>query len=138
LKIEKELGGYSRWQTREYFSFVVGSAGAVGAIRDGNSELVVSVVKQSTAGEYVVTLRTNRPTIKRHVLARVSLGNPAAGTPTTPCIAYFVDGSYSQHAQTFTIQTINTTTGAAANADSGSRYSVELVGSISGVGTDAA
>jgi hypothetical protein len=72
------------------------------------------------------------------VLARVSVGNPASGTPTTPVIAYFVDGSYSQHTQTFTIQTINTTTGVAANADSGSRYSIELVGSISGVGTDAA
>lgn len=141
MKLEKELGGYSRWIVREYLSFRVAHGGATNApdlIRDGKTGLVKSVVRTS-AGLFTVTLNIQRPTVPRHIAVNVNLHDKNS-PQTQPARATYVADSWNQSAGTFQVQVTdcNNTTPAAVDPDADSRISVELIGSISSVGQDAA
>lgn len=140
MKLEKELGSYSRWIVKEYISFRTNTTSAPDQIRDGKTGLVKSVVRTS-AGLYTVTLRTDRPSIKTHITVHASIGQPANTAPTQPVGAVaFVDGSWNQAAGTFQVLVTdcNNTTPAAVDPDAHTRIYLTLTGSISSVGTDAA
>lgn len=138
MKLEKELGGYSRWIIREYLSFRTNGTSAPDRIRDGKTGLVKSVTRVS-AGLYTVTMNTARPTLPLHIAINVSLWE-VNKPPTQAARVSYVSGSYSQSAGTFQVQVVdcNNSTPAAVDPDSGARISVELIGSISSVGQDAA
>lgn len=143
MKLERELGGYSRWMARTFGSFRI-SAGAADRIRDGKSGLIKSVTRNA-AGKYTVALAdglTVKPSM--FVLEKVGI-TAASSTPTKVCQAHYVDGSWDSTAKTFDLLILETgTVGGAAAApvvadpDDGCRVYFELVGSISSVGTDAA
>ena len=134
MKLEKELGSYSRWIVKEYLSFRTNGTDAPDRIRDGKSSLVLSVTRVS-AGLFTVAVRTNRPTITRHIVTVCDVGEINV-PPTQACVAKYVEGSWSQSAGTFQVQVLNGVT--AVDPDSGCRINVTLTGAISSVGTDPA
>lgn len=142
MKLEKELGSFSRYITHRYISFRTGHGGVTNApdqIRDGKTGLVKSVARTSQ-GLFTVTMRTDAPSPTRFAVELVSLANPSSSAPTQAARALYVAGSYSQSAGTFQVVVVdcNNTTPAVVDPDADSRISVHLVGSISSVGTDAA
>lgn len=136
MKLEKELGSYSRWIQHEYLSFQTNGASAPTVIRDGKTGLVKSVTRVS-AGLYTVALRTDRPTMKYQISPVVSLTQINV-PPTQGSDAYFVEGSWNQSAGTFQVQVTNGTGTTNVDPDTGCRVAVRLVGSIRSVGTDPA
>lgn len=138
MKLEKELGSYSRWIVKEYLSFRTNATSAPDRIRDGKSGLVLSVTRVS-AGLFTVALRTDRPSIVRHITIHADL-HEINKPPTLAAHVTYVAGSWNQSAGTFQVQVtdFNNTTPAAVDPDTGSRIAVTLTGSISSVGTDAA
>lgn len=143
MQLQKELGGYGRYITRELLSFRYNSTGPVlDRIRDGKSGLVLSVTRDS-AGLYTVKVRKDRPYPPRHIVVNVSLHQAAA--PTKYCDAHYVVDSWDTSAAgyiSFKVQVIKRATEAvafvASDPDTGDRICVELVGSVSTVGQDAA
>lgn len=137
MKLEKELGSYSRWIVKEYLSFRTNDVSAPDRIRDGKTGLVLSVTRVS-AGLYTVALRTDRPSITRHVAVHVDL-HEINSPPTIAAQVKYVDGSWNQSAGTFQVQVTSfASPPVQIDPDTGSRIAVTLTGSISSVGTDAA
>lgn len=138
MKLEKELGSYSRWITKEYISFRTNGTSAPDRIRDGKSQLCLSVTRVS-AGLFTIALRTNRPSIKLPITAHATLSEVNV-PPTQAARCSYVEGSWNQAAGTFQVQVVDcgNTTPAAVDPDSGCRICVQITGAISSVGTDAA
>jgi hypothetical protein len=137
VKLEKELGGYSRWVIREILSFQCNTTNPPTIIRDGNSRLVLSVTRVS-AGLFTVAMRTDRPSVKLYVVTDPALSQINT-PPTQNCSVAFVEGSWNKSAGTFQLQVFSSAASAAAvDPDAGCRISVEMIGSINTVGTDAA
>lgn len=145
MKLERELGGYSRWVTRLYGSFKTNGTGAPDTFRDGHSGLIKSVVRDS-AGHFTVTLAD---TLKQMPFTALTVVDKChittADPPVKVCQANIVTDSWNTSTKTFKIIVMKTgTVGGAAAApveddpDSGVRIGFELLGSISSVGKDAA
>ncbi len=135
MKIERELGSYGRWIIHEYLSFQVNSTTTPDNIRDGKTDLVTSVTRTST-GLFQVTLRTDRPTMVRHICARAGLMAPTTTAPTQAVDNVMVVDNWDPVAGTFSVLCVHDAS--AVDPDDETRIWVHLTGSVSSVGTDPA
>lgn len=143
MKTEQEHGGYGKGVLRIYGSFQINGTSNPDVIRDGNTNLIESVVRDS-AGLFTVTLREGA-TLPARCVTEDAWPSPI-GTPVKVVTCGIVVGSYSQATRSFQVQTnIVASTAysaytdpAVGDPDDNSRVNFELVGSRLSVGTDAA
>lgn len=139
MVVTEEKGGYARGQVvRLHGSFRINGTSNPDAVRDGNSDCIASVVRNS-AGLFTVTFDAGFPLPERLVSGRVSIFRAAVPTQiVTEC--HLVVDSYSMVTRAFQIACVDGADGtnAAVDPDDNDMISFELVGSISSVGTDPA
>lgn len=122
-RLFRKIVGFINSQVDCHFKFAISAAGAVGTITPGTAAFVVkSIVKQGTAGQYIVTLVDAWPDIMDLKCALNLLAGVVAQSVTV--IAY--SATPASGGSTFTIQVFNTNTGAAADAASGSEIHVSI------------
>lgn len=135
MQLNQELGGYHKGLIRLLGSFRIDGTSNPDVVRDGNTNMITSVVRTSE-GLFTVTLRTGFPIPKRLLYWNVHLAQ--AANPTVSVRAYMVVDSYSQAARSFQIQVGDFAGDEVIDPDDNDMIAFELVGSILTVGEDAA
>lgn len=136
--LTKSLGGFVRDKVYLEGSFRIDGTNNPDEIRDGNSNLIASVVRNS-AGNFTVTFATPEnggPTALPYELIDWRIDIAQAAAPTAFVKPHLVVDSYSSVTRDFDIQCIDFATPSATDPDDNDMISFVLVGSLSTSGTD--
>lgn len=133
-----ERGGYGVDVIRLRGSFRIDSTNDPDVIRDGNTNMVESVERDS-AGLFTVTFAAGFPIPLRLISGGCNLWRGAVPTQEISECHLVVD-SYSQATRSFQVACVDGVDGsnAAVDPDDDDMIAWELVGSITSAGTDAA
>jgi hypothetical protein len=135
MQLNQELGGYHKGVIRLLGSFRIDGTSDPDVIRDGNTNMITSVVRTSE-GLFTVTFRSGFPLPAKLISWNVHVAQ--AANPTASVRAYYVRDSFSQTARTFQIQVGDFAGDEVIDPDDNDMIAFELVGSILSVGQDSA
>lgn len=138
MQYQRKLGGYLREAIEIEGSFRIDGTNDPDEIRDGNSNLVATVERES-AGLFTVTFATPEeggPTALPYELITWDIDIAQAAAPTAFVKPHLVIDSYSQVTRSFQIQCIDFATPSATDPDDDDMICFRLVGSIGTSGTD--
>lgn len=136
--LTQKLGGYLRDAVELEGSFRINGTSDPDDIRDGNSNLIATVVRTS-AGLFRVTFATPEnggPTALPYELITAQCDIMQVASPTAFVKPHIVVDSYSQANRRFDIQCIDFATPSATDPDDNDVITFRLVGAISTSGTD--
>jgi hypothetical protein len=137
MRLKPLRGSYSHGQVIQPGGFDLVSSGNPLHVRDGTyATSKLFTVTRTSAGRYTVTWTGRNPIpALPFVLPQIE----QAATPTTPCQARYVVGSWNQSARTFEIavDTVGTTP-AASDGDAGDRVTFLVIGAWDRPGVDPA
>lgn len=139
MVLNREKGGYYLGAVMRFGgSFRIDSTNNPDVVRDGNSNCIESVVRES-AGLFTVTFLGGQqafPLPSKLTSWKVDLAQGVA--PSQACKAHYVVDSYSAVTRTFQIQCWDFETPSAVDPDDNDMIAFELVGCLDTAGTDAA
>jgi hypothetical protein len=136
MVLNREKGGYCLGQVvRLCGSFRIDSTNDPDVIRDGNSDCV-SAVDRESAGLFTVTFDDDFPLPEMLISWSVDIAQTVS--PSAFVKPHMVLDSYSQVTRSFQIQCLDFSTPSATDPDDNDMISFEIVGAIDSSGTDAA
>lgn len=136
MQLKQERGQYGNGDViRLNGSFRIDGTNSPDVIRDGNSNIILSVVRNS-AGNFTVTFDGKFPLPSKITHWHVDISQAAA--PTAFVKPHMVIDSWSAVTRSFVIQCIDFSTPSATDPDDNDMIAFELVGCINSAGTDAA
>lgn len=134
MLLEREIGGWTRSNVRFTGSFRINGTSNPDDYRDGNSNAISSVVRNS-AGLFTVTLHEALSgQVPQKPFITAELAQVAA--PTQAARAAYVVDSWSQSARTFQVKCLDYDTPSAVDPDDNDVITFEISGSITSAGTD--